>query len=205
MEAGGDITVTGTIATYMRAAIGYGTNSGDIAISTTAGDVKLHNINSANKQTGKFRAGHLSVTAGGSIEIDGTINLRSERGNAYCGNLVLQAGNGKAITLNNLDFGNVNIVSFSGANGTFDITGEIANFDDTATSGTGAKNDPLVTTQTKLRIPAGQIVYYVYEAGVLNDALDGLAYRVADLGGTSGAGGILCAHRPAPGTLLLIK
>jgi hypothetical protein len=47
------------------------------------------------------------------------------------------------------------------------IGGVLVGFDSSQTNGVGTMASPYVTTQTVLRLPAGQTIRYMYKAGVL--------------------------------------
>ena len=81
--------------------------------------------------------------------------------------------------------------------------GVLANFSTSAISGDGRAGNPFVTTQTKLRAPAGQVVLYEYKLDGLNGYLGGQAYRLADMNGTPGAGGLLRTRHS--GTVVMFR
>jgi len=66
---------------------------------------------------------------------------------------------------------NLYIASFNSGAGWSQITNVLANFATNRTGGTGDVTDPYIVSQTQLRAPAGQRIYYAYAAGVLNDYL----------------------------------
>lgn len=202
--ADGNINVSDSLETYMLGGQGYSRNSGDIDILSNNGWVKLNHIDTTNKTTSAYRAGDVNVSAYSDVTIAGDILMSSARDASYNGNLAISTtGNGK-ISLAALDLGRVGNAAFDSSQKWSLVEGAFDGFNTAATGGSGTPADPLQTSQTKLRTPAGQNIYYNYEAGQLNDYLGGQTYRIADLSGVAGAGGLL---RPQPifGTLLMIK
>jgi MYXO-CTERM domain-containing protein len=139
------------------------------------------------------RGGNVSITeVTDSINITGSVDMKSDEGTTN-GNLTLTCGG--TITLASLNMNNVGTVELdAGANST--LTGALDNLDLTNTGGSGTFHDPYILSQTALCVPDGQYVFYDYEAGVLNDALDGKVYKLADLSGAAGAGGLLLDELP---------
>lgn len=193
ITAGGNVEVTGGLDTSMLGnGSGYSRNAGDIGIISTNGWVKLNSIVTTNKANDSARyAGDVSVSAHGDLTIAGTINLYSPYGGNHRGDLTLTTDSHGSIFLGTLDMANANLVKFDSGTGISQITNALANFSTTYTNGEGTASNPFVTTQTQFRVPAGERVYYVYVPGGLNNYLDGRAYKVADIAGSSGAGGIL--------------
>lgn len=210
ITAGGSVTTTGNIDTYMLGvSAAYTRNAGAVTI-TAGGAVQLAGIDTHNAQANY--AGNLQVAAGGDIRLRGAINLHSPYGTSRCGNLALTttAGGGGTIyvgdeTTDVLDCKRANLISFNSASAISYISGALTNFPTGWTNGTGTAANPYVTTQKVLRLPAGQVVYY-NAAGSLNGYLGGFTYQVADLNGTSGVGGLLTPEGMAlvPGTLQLV-
>jgi hypothetical protein len=95
-----------------------------------------------------------------------------------------------------LDMGLLQSASLSAAGGVR-IEGALGGFD-AAGAGGGAAGDPVATTQTALRVPAGAVAEY--DASV-NPHLEGKHYLLADLAGVAGQGGVL---KPGGTTGLLI-
>jgi hypothetical protein len=106
------------------------------------------------------------------------------------------------VTMSALDLGKIRIASFSAA-GRCVVTGDVANVSTNYVSGSGTMLDPYVTTQTAFRMPRGTRMMYYPKAGN-NAYLQAVSYRVADLSGAAGQGGILTPFRPA-GTVIVIK
>ncbi|MGQ9662053.1 MAG: hypothetical protein ACUVWX_06925 [Kiritimatiellia bacterium] len=89
------------------------------------------------------------------------------------------------------DLAMMKLAKFDSASGYSRIGGSLANFNTTSSGGTGTLKDPYITTQTKLRAPSDQKIYYNYVSGGLNDYLQGKVYKLADLAGNAGQGGLL--------------
>lgn len=191
LTAGGSIVATGTLATYQLA--DYDTqsrNSGAVVVRAD-GTVQLAGIDThrLRNQSNRY-AGDVNVTAGGDISIRGTINLHSPNGGDRRGDLSLTNNLRGTITLNSLDMTNLNIACFNSGAGWSQIANELANFATNRTDGSGTVADPYIASQTQLRTPAGQRIYYVYSAGLTNDYLGGKVYQLPNLD-NSGAGGLL--------------
>ena len=176
--------------------------AGSVSIVSATGSVTIGSI-SATNNLGNFAGcggGSVSIQCARDLSLTGSVSLASAKTNET-GVLALKTlGPGSRIVVPNLD-----CAQFRGANGTntFDaagglsfVRGSVVNFATNATAGTGTPGNPLVTTQTVLRIPAGQRLYYPYAAGLTNDSLGGYAYRVANAAGTAGAGGVLMVETP---------
>jgi hypothetical protein len=167
--------------------------------SVTIDEVSAYAVNTVSGG----RASDLTITNGitGDIAINGPIDLSHGSVTNYRGSLRLAAGG--TVTLAALDLNKVLSASLSSGTKISEITGTVTNFDAGYTGGTGSIQNPYVTTQTALRAPAGQRIYYAVKDG-LNPALGGFAYRIADPNGNPGQGGIL-AVRPARGTVVWFK
>jgi hypothetical protein len=191
LTAGGSIVATGTLATYQLADYDAQSRNSGALVVTADGTVQLAGIDThrLRNQSNRY-AGDVNVTAGGDISIRGTINLYSPNGGDRRGDLSLTNNLRGTITLNALDMTNLNIASFNSGVGWSQITNTLANFVTNYTSGSGTWVAPYVTTQTQLRTPAGQRIYYTYAAGLTNDYLGGYTYQVRNLQNT-GAGGLL--------------
>ena len=80
----------------------------------------------------------------------------------------------------------------------------LTNFNTTASGGTSSKTAPFITTQTKLRVKNDEFLYYNYVPAGLNSSLSGMVYRVAELDGTPGTGGLLMVL-PTRGTVVIFR
>jgi hypothetical protein len=82
-------------------------------------------------------------------------------------------------------------------------TGSVLSVATNYTGGAGALVNPYVTTQTELRAtPVKRVIYYPGMSG--NSYLGAKSYRVADLGGNAGQGGILKPYT-GRGTVITIR
>lgn len=182
-------------------ASGYGSSErGHVSIRNYA-NVAVRNIDSSHPFTDARMGGHVDiVNIANHIEITGTIDCSSGHSHVRVrrdhGRLKLSAG-GK-ITLAELDLDKVQYAELSSGDGETVIQGELANFDPTATGGGGTEGDPRITTQTVLRVPADQKVFYDFAT---TPNLGGRVYRVADVEGQPGRGGLLM---PNPDSALIM-
>jgi hypothetical protein len=147
---------------------------------------------------GPWTGGSLTVSnITGDITIHGSVDLRGKAesgyGTATNGNLSLTTSGG-AITLTDLDMSKVSVASF-GFGTTGAVTNNLVGFATNWVSGNGKAVNPYVTTQQMLRVPAGKCLYYSTVAAT-NAYLAERFYRVADLSGAAGLGGLLA---PLPG------
>lgn len=157
-----------------------------------------------------YHAGFLNIGAAGDIAItnivsDITVGGDIDAGSNASGNPVTSRGIltmqcGGAISLASLDMSKVNHARLAAAGGAT-IAGELLNFD-TAGGGAGSEADPVLTTQTALRAPSGQAIFYDPEA---NPSLEGKVYRVADLAGTAAQGGLLMPKKSTSGTVIVVR
>ena len=113
---------------------------------------------------------------------------------------MLQLAAAGTVALAELDMALVRHACLSSGRGKSVIEGELRSFDSTG-SGSGTLNDPVIATQTALRVPNGQRLLYAVRDGV-NGALEGKVYRVANESGQAGQGGLLMPI-PVPGTVLM--
>ncbi len=182
-------------------ASGYGSSErGHIVIRNYA-NVSLRSIASQHTKTDSRAGGHVDIyNIAGNIEITGTIDCSSGHENVetYYGHLKLTAGG--MVTLAELDLAKLLFATLSSGGGKSTIEGELLNFD-AAGSGSGSLNDPVVTTQTSLRAPAGQRLLYKVRDDA-NAGLEGKVYRIANASGQAGQGGLLMPI-PTRGTVLL--
>ncbi|MGQ9663164.1 MAG: hypothetical protein ACUVWX_12620 [Kiritimatiellia bacterium] len=215
----GDITLDGGNSSgdmevrSLRANYSGGNYAGGVATITIrnyasvriAGDVEAWNYRST-PATYRRDGGNVTITEGivGEIRIGGRIDLRTENNSddSVHGTLRLTAGG--TITLKELDLSKVAVVAISSGYRKAAITDELLNFDITpkeGTSGDGSLANPVVTAQTALRTPAGQVIWYDPRTNVY---LQAKAYRVADLSANPGEGGLLRPIVP-PATRLIIR
>jgi hypothetical protein len=140
------------------------------------------------------------MTCKGDMILKGSLNLNGASA-TYDGNMSLTSSSG-SISLGSLDMSSVGLASISFAmNGT--VTGTVANVATNYISGGGTALDPYVTTQARLRVPAGKkLVYHPDATG--NNYLDAKCYKVADLSGNAGQGGILKPYT-GRGTVITIR
>ncbi len=134
-----------------------------------------------------------NIRIGGDIDLE----LRVEGRQHQSGRLKLAAM--ESITLAELDVGKVEFASLSSGGGRSTIDGDLLNFDADG-SGSGTLNNPVVTTQTALRAPAGQRLLYKVRDGANTD-LEGKVYRIANEDGQAGQGGLLMPI-PTRGTII---
>ncbi len=135
-----------------------------------------------------------------NIEVRGEIDLerrtpgrkRSEQPE-NSGRLRLVAGG--TVTLAGLDLNKVAHAALSSEAGPTVMDSDLIAFDTTSDGGAGTADDPLVTRQTALRAPAGSVIHYSTDDG-RNSYLVPYSYKLADMDGNPGQGGILA---PAPG------
>jgi hypothetical protein len=122
---------------------------------------------------------------------------------AYDGNLSLTSTAG-SITLANL---NLRLVGWVRLDAAVDaaITNALLNFVTNSISGSGERGDWLVTTQTEFRVAADKTVTYNWRESSA-EYLDMKYYRVANLNGQAGEGGILAPNMPpARGTVIVVR
>ncbi len=177
----GDITITGYNSVTVSELLAYGNGTsgygGGIEVTEIAGDITISGV----------------ISADGRMTSDPLSNSRDGYAKLYT-----KAGSSGAVTVAALDLEQFVYIALSSDSGASVIEGALDNFLTAAGSGSGTNGDPFVTTQAALRAPDGQIVYYNYEAGGLNDYLGGHTYRIADLDGNAGVGGYLVAAVPVP-------
>ncbi|MCG3179260.1 MAG: hypothetical protein BIFFINMI_01594 [Phycisphaerae bacterium] len=214
LTAGGLVQVSGLIrtSTANATAHSYVRNGGNVQIVSSVGAVALADIDtsSVSSNASYGYGGDVTVTAHGNLSIVGAINLSSAQA-GKSGDLILTtsaASNGIIYigddVTDQLNLAGLGVVSFDSDAGMTFLAGELLNFA-TAGTGSGTLADPIVTTQTALRAPEGQFVYYNYAPGELNDYLGGNVYRLADENGVAGAGGLLLIQQvPEPTALALL-
>ena len=203
ITAGGSVLAAGDFRTYLNSGGTEWKNAGAVTI-TAGGAVQLAGIDTHNSYNSTaYYAGDVQVTAGGDIALKGTVNLSAPSGGDRRGDLALTAAG--SIALNLLDMTNANVVALDSGTGLNQITNALTNFSTNWIGGRGTFRAPYLTTQTRLRLPATQRIYYAYVPGVLNDYLGGYTYKVADLSGTAGAGGLLMVKPKAEGALISVR
>lgn len=204
ITAVGDVH-TGDIVTYFRAS-STGYDAGSVNITSSTGFVQVGALDTQNyvNNTGSD-AGDVTITAYRDLRITGSVNLGAASGGTRRGDLILSTGGGGggAIHLGNdptdtFDLSSVNFAKLDSDSNVDDITGVLANFNTASSGGSGSYYDPLITTQTVFRAPADERIFYDYVPGGLNDYLGGKAYRITDLSGVAGQGGLLLFEVPVP-------
>ena len=171
--------------------------AGSVSIVSATGSVTVGSI-AATNNLGNYPGcggGSVSIQSVGDLTLTGSVSLASARTNET-GVLALKAiGAGSRISVQDLDCQQFRSVAgtntIDAAGGESYINGQLLNFTTTATGGVGSVANPYLTTQTVLRLPAGQKLYYRYSSGATNDYLGGRAYRVADANGNASQGGLL--------------
>ena len=144
-------------------------------------------IGSVDTSSTSNNAGSVSISAFEDIVISGAV-MTAVSGTA--GTLALTNTSVTApITISSLNLSNHNIVSLSAGSSNIVIT-TVSNFTTNRTSGAGTSASPFVTTQTKLRVPAGQIINYDRNAAG-NTYLGAYSYKLADVNGNAASGGLL--------------
>jgi hypothetical protein len=194
-------------------------NGGDVDISGYQ-DVTIGTLNTRyNRHTGRttsdyedYYGGSVTIggasgppTVAGDISITGSINLEHTGYPVNNGDLTLRTSGGK-IEMASLDMDTVGVARLDAAANSY-LSGELSNLDLTSSGGTGSFSNPILLDQTALCLPAGQYLFYDYEAGVLNDPLAGWVYKLADMDQNPGQGGLLLTELqpiPEPGSLGLI-
>lgn len=172
-------------------------------------DVNIGDIDGAfiGGNVGRYGADlYIDTGISGNIEITGLLDLHSVYGNnafpAYRGSARLACDG--TVTLATLDLNLLQYILLDAGAGFSGILGELAGFDTASGSGSGTESDPYLATQTALRVPNGQIVFYSVQDGH-NAALGGHVYRVADSSGIANAGGLLApAPEPVPGAMFRV-
>ena len=156
-------------------------------------NVVIEDIDGSYTGDGRRLMGDLNINEGiaGNITITGTLDLGStheeDRQNARhrgAARLVCEG----AVTLAQLDLDRVRFVLLSSGSGSSAINGVLANFETAEAKGAGTADDPKVSAETRLRVPAGQTVRYV--AGDANAALGGHVWQLRAADGEA-AGGLL--------------
>ncbi len=194
------------IHTYAQDKGDRGDRGGNISISNYAG-VTIGTILSYSEETAQGGTVRIENIAG-DISLTGTLNLSGADG-AQNGDLILATTGAGISALDSLDLGKVGKVQMSAAEGwaAGSVTNALVSFDTSQNGGNGSWDAPYETTQTQMQTPEGQQIKYTYEAGGLNDYLGGHVYRVADLDGVAGQGGVLTPYfKPPPqGTVLILR
>ncbi|MBA4386940.1 MAG: hypothetical protein C0404_03100 [Verrucomicrobia bacterium] len=182
-----------------------GQNTGFICITNIAGPITISgNLTTESLNgfsAGTHYAGAITLSASGDITVAGTINANCVRSNAYDGALTLTSGG--AISLGSLDMSKVGVTKLDFQK-TCVVTGAVLNVAANYTGGNGSYASPYVTTQTALRVPAGKRLVYRWSDVPTNSYLNRAVYRVADLNGSAGSGGLLIPYVP-PGTVLTLR
>ncbi len=195
-DASGDMTVEG------RLRASHGTrraNQVEIEIKNyrhvhIGGDIEGYINNTTGRATDVIATNNIA----GDIQIDGEIDLENRNHPASHGFLRLHAVG--TVTLAELNLAQTGLAELSSGGGTgmSVIQGALLGFDTASTHGTGSVEEPWATTQTTLRAPAGAMVQYSTLEG-RNAYLGGYSYRLADLDGEAGEGGILAPKSDLPG------
>jgi hypothetical protein len=178
---------------------------GPVFITNVAGNVTLRNVDLRSTRGDSSNTANLEMRdIGGDIAIDGVVDLRGgSAGWSARSDMALTAtGRSSCIRMSVLDLGKVKTAAFD-AVGKCTVTGEVATFVTNYTGGSGVPLDPYVTTQTSLRTPAGKRIVYFPQVSS-NAYLQAASYRVANLAGAAGQGGILTPYQP-PGTVVVFK
>lgn len=195
LTAMNNIVVTGSIRAHSPAA-NYPGVAGNVTICSSNGTIKVDgNIDAyATNHSGSV-AGTVTLFSAGDIRIGGMINTDGGV-NANERDVVVSNWNGDAVIyLGALDMNKARIVRLIPGGKNSYITNSILNFATNRISGSGTLVDPYITVQTDLRTPVGKKIYY--ESSSLENAyLGGYTYKVADLNGNAGQGGILTPRRP---------
>ena len=197
---------TGDITTDFRGT-SNGYDCGHVTITSSTGPVTVGGLDTHNpvNNSGSY-AGNVTLASYLDLTVKGSVDL----GAAYTGgggsrrgtlDLSTAGGGGGRIYIGDedtdvLDMNKLYVAMLDSDSDHNQIGGALDNFDTASSGGTGSALDPFLTTQTALRCPAGEEVYYNYVSGGLNDYLGGHAYRVADLAGNPGEGGILAPPPP---------
>jgi hypothetical protein len=202
----------GNLSTYFGDTNLDGHAAGPITVTSTAGAVTLGTVDTRNGTSGaNSRAGNATISAGGHLTITGSVKLGAPYGSSRCGTLSLTTTPGSRGMIyvgddpgDTLDCTLLSGALFDGDLRLSHIRGALTNFSLTAGSGDGTMPSPYVTTQTVLRTPANQRIYYTYVPGGHNGYLGGSVYRVADLAGNAGQGGLLMPP-VAKGTVVFLR
>ena len=168
-------------------------NAGSLTLTSTNGSVVLGGFDGRN---GCVNAGTMGGSGGvcriysyGNITITGTTvtgwSATGRYGTLYAtsttGNITINTWTNDSFSVTN--WSAISLSAPAGAR----FTGSLLGFNTNASSGTGMSNAPFVTSQTVLRCPAGQFVYYL---SAWNSYLHG-AYKLADMSGNAAQGGTL--------------
>lgn len=191
-----NIVVGGDIRAHSPA-INYWGVAGNITIQSSNGTIRVDgNIDAYATNNSSSVAGTVTLCSAGDIRIGGTVNtdggvVANER------DIVISNWNGGAeIYLGTLDMDKARIVKLCPGGKISYITNSILNFATNSTSGNGTLIDPYITEQTDLRTPVGKRIYYE-PSRPENAYLGEYTYKVADLNGNAGQGGILTPRRPS--------
>lgn len=202
--AAGDVTVSGyaNVAISNLLACNEGTtdiqNGGVITIAASGNiSIGASGICAYAKSTYGSTGGVATLTCGGGIRIDGAIDLNG----ATDGALSLVSSNG-GIVLAELDLDRVGVAKLDFmTSGT--ITGAVLGLATAYSGGAGTPSDPYLTMQTKFRMSAKGRMSYQPDLPE-NTYLNCKSYRLADLNGNAGQGGVLRPYQ-SRGTVITIK
>lgn len=196
------VTVSGAITTY-AAGDGYGSGGSVLVGSavnpipgaiTVGGGIDAH----GNRTT---YGGNIAMYASGPITITGTIDLNCPTPyGATDGSATLKSGGD--LRLGSFDMTTAVVISLDYSK-VCAVTGSVFNVDTNYIGGAGIPTDPHVTTQTVLRIPAGRKMIYRSD-NPDNAYLNGKSFKLADLSGAAGSGGILKPYT-AQGTVIILR
>lgn len=175
---------------------------GDVRIGSSSNPIAgAIQISGGIDGRGAYRpAGNVGLYAIGRIEIAGSIDLCRLDGQIG-GSVDLVTANGD-IKLGDLDLGLTGAVTFDFRTSCV-VTGAVVNFATNHTGGAGTRTDPYVTTQTQLRTAQDKKIMYHPSLGG-NAYLAGASYRLADISGAPGHGGILTPYQ-GRGTVIIIR
>lgn len=173
------------------------------SVSVAPGGIETYTAHTAASVRNFGTAGNITITnILNDIEINGVVDAHSDDTDNPVGTrgiLNLQAGGD--ITINSLNLSNVQYAAFSPGGNAY-MQGELANFV-AAGAGAGTDADPVLTTQTALRVTTNKVVYYVAGA---NTGLAQKVYRIASPTGTAQAGGLLKPiSQTTTGTTIFIR
>ncbi|MGQ9663466.1 MAG: hypothetical protein ACUVWX_14195 [Kiritimatiellia bacterium] len=169
--------------------------------SVSVDEILTHTASYHSSWRNSGTAGSITVTSvAGDIAI-GSVDASSNMSGNPVGSrgVLVLAAQGK-IRLGTLDMSKVNNAQVDSGGKESLIVGQLLGFA-TDGSGEGTRSNPVVTTQTALRTPSGQFIYY---DPAVNSYLNNKVYKVADLVGNAGQGGLLMP-RGEQGTLFMVR
>jgi hypothetical protein len=180
---------------------GTGAGTGELGFLSIADYSSVNIAGSVRSDNSSAVGGPITVSGIiGDIRIAGDINLDGSS-SANEGDLSLATANG-GISLGGFDLDLVRYVKLDFKLNCI-VTGAVLNVATNYISGSGQRMDPYITAQTDLRCPDGRRISYHPECPG-NSYLNGRSYRVADLSGTAGSGGILTPY-VGRGTVITLR